>query len=432
MADRKMSGSERRMEFFAGAFFVVALVLLGAFTIVIDRDSGFFAETYDRHVVFDDIGSIQAGDRVLLRGMEVGKVEEIDLAPDANQVQLHLILTRKIRLREDYIVEIRSSSVLGGTYIYMQAGTPDAAPIPPDKVLIGRSPSDVLNAAGGLLTSAKTLFDNLNEDERRLRKAFFDSGVEEKIREVMGTLHDITEHVKAGKGNLGKLLYDQEAYDAMRTTFLEFEGIVEKASAAIDSFQTAGAVVNEAGTGVRDAAAAIKLAADNLNDTITRTNTGDGTLAKLMHDDNLYEEFQKAAQDIQAFAERLNNENSTISRLASDDGVLYASANDAFTSVQEAADSTKGISERIAGGEGTIGRLIADDSLYTDTKAAMADVRAITNQIKTGEGTLGKLLADEDLYQEVEGTVKDIRGAVNDFREQVPLTTFGSFMFRGL
>ena len=116
----------------------------------------------------------------------------------------------------------------------------------------------------------------------------------------------------------------------------------------------------------------------------------------------------------------------------SDKGALYTSAGDAFNSVRQAADSATEITGRVKAGEGTLGKLITDDELYADTAATMKDLREFSASLRTGESTLSRLINDESLYIEVEGTFKDVRGAVNDFREQIPLQSFGSFIFRGL
>ena len=432
MGKRKMLGSERRMEFAAGVFFFGALILLGIFTIVINKDGGLFSKTYERRAVFDNIGSINAGDRVLLRGMEVGTIGEASLTEDANQVRLILKLNRPIDIHEDYLIEIRSSSVLGGTFVYLESGTPSLPLYGADLDLHGRSRTDALSAASGLVASAKRLMDNLNKDEERLRATLLDSEMPDKILEMIESIHEITEHIRSGEGNLGKLLYDDSAYETMQTMFNQFGIIADKSASAIDNFTAAGQIINEAGDGVREAAASIKTAADNLDHTITMAREGTGTLGKLIHDKGLYDELKAAAHDLRSFTERLNETDSTINRLMSDKGALYTSASDAFNSVRQAADSATEITGRVKAGEGTLGKLITDDELYADTAATMKDLREFSASLRTGESTLSRLINDESLYIEVEGTFKDVRGAVNDFREQIPLQSFGSFIFRGL
>ena len=71
-------------------------------------------------------------------------------------------------------------------------------------------------------------------------------------------------------------------------------------------------------------------------------------------------------------------------------------------------------------------------ALYNNVNGSFKDLKAITEKINSGKGNLGKLVHGEGLYKEAMHTLKDVQGAINDFREQTPILTFGSFIFGAL
>jgi len=88
------------------------------------------------------------------------------------------------------------------------------------------------------------------------------------------------------------------------------------------------------------------------------------------------------------------------------------------------------VSERLVNGEGTIGRLLAtDDQLYDDLQGSAANIRSITEKIDEGDGTLGKLVKDDELYVEAQKLLEELRAAIDDMRETSPVTTFSTIFF---
>ena len=64
--------------------------------------------------------------------------------------------------------------------------------------------------------------------------------------------------------------------------------------------------------------------------------------------------------------------------------------------------------------------------------ARLGEAKEIVDKINKGEGNIAKFINDDKLYKEAMQTLKDVQGAINDFREQAPILTFGSFIFSSL
>lgn len=163
-------------------------------------------------------------------------------------------------------------------------------------------------------------------------------------------------------------------------------------------------------------------AIDGLQDMIDSVARGEGTLGKLLHDEEMYDNMVVITKDLKSVVSKVALGEGTVGKLLADDTVY----NDAAAVMA----NLRGVSDRLASGEGTLGKLLYEDAaLYDNIDATMVAVRDITETINEGEGTIGKLVRDAKLYNEAALLVEDVRAAVDDLREASPITSFGSVMF---
>jgi phospholipid/cholesterol/gamma-HCH transport system substrate-binding protein len=142
---------------------------------------------------------------------------------------------------------------------------------------------------------------------------------------------------------------------------------------------------------------------------------GKGTIGKLIHDDELYNNLR----DVSA---KLAHGEGTIGKLLNEETV--------YDDLKTTMSNLQDVSGRLANGEGTLGKLLAkDDQLYQDISATMTNLRTITDKVGSGEGTLGKLVNDDQIYVEAQKLLKELRAAIDDMRETSPVTTFSTVLF---
>ena len=107
------------MEVLVGLFATVVFAGVFMFTVVVDQEF-VFSDKPQVVVKFDDVMGLRKGDHVVVRGMTVGKVNELSLAN--NKVNVHAVLEQKVMLMEDYEVTIEPTSVLGGRQMVIFEG----------------------------------------------------------------------------------------------------------------------------------------------------------------------------------------------------------------------------------------------------------------------------------------------------------------------
>ncbi|MFW5893573.1 MAG: MlaD family protein [Verrucomicrobiota bacterium] len=381
---RGMTRKDISLEFLVGAFFFGALILLGVFTIILSRDQ-FLGKEQTLRVRFPSVAGLREGDGVLVHGVQVGTVDSLELLkPSASGrpsggVGVELSLNQPVPIYNDHTIEVRYSSMLGGRHLVIEPGTAATGKADLDQ-LTGTAPADLINEATQMVQTLREELDTLKED--------ISQG--ELIPKTVGLIENlqaITEDVRAGKGTLGKLFAEDTLHRQLTDT------------------------LNRAG----DAGAQVEKTAATANEMLHGLREGRGTLGKLLVEDKLYGD----AKDILA---AVSDGQGTLGKLVMDDS-LHAD-------LRKIAADISGLTEQAANKDSTAGRFLSDDGeLYNTLLGAAEDMRTTMRQAQDGEGTVGRLLRDPELYNDLLKTVNSAKAAVQDFREQAPVSTFGSLIF---
>jgi phospholipid/cholesterol/gamma-HCH transport system substrate-binding protein len=135
------------------------------------------------------------------------------------------------------------------------------------------------------------------------------------------------------------------------------------------------------------------------------------------------DDLRAAAADMRAIIGRVNAGQGTLGKLVSEDDTLYSDLSAGIASLRT-------ITARLEEGRGTLGKLLAeDDAVYDDVAATVKSLRAVADRLEKGEGLLGRLMQDDTLYTEIEETVREVRASIDDMRETSPVVLFTSVFF---
>lgn len=150
---------------------------------------------------------------------------------------------------------------------------------------------------------------------------------------------------------------------------------------------------------------------------------GEGTLGKLLKDEQLYTKINEMMNDLSEVSARMANGKGLLGKLLSEDDTLYAD-------LQTSIDTFRSVAKRLEQGEGTLGKLLSkDETIYKDIQSSVENVRMITEKVSSGEGTLGRLVEDDKMYAEAQKLLEELRAALDDMRETSPVTTFSTVLF---
>lgn len=219
----------RRAEWVAGSFLLLAVVALVASLVLLSRARGSFESTTSYHVTLDDGYGIAAGGRVQMLGIDIGRIEALEITDD-NRVSARLEIRERFvaRLREDSTARVSASldlqGVLGGVGLTVSPGSPDAAPLPPDSAIAVVEPhsiADLLPAVKGdhLLGDVEVLIHNARTMSEQVADP--DSPLQLALTQVTTLLTKIQDR----ESTVGRILHDDgEIYGRLLGTLDQVEG----------------------------------------------------------------------------------------------------------------------------------------------------------------------------------------------------------------
>lgn len=374
-------------EVVVGVFMVAVLALLVYFTVVISGvDVLFGREKALARIAFTDVGGLKERDNVVYRGMKVGIVEKIELAP--TNVMVTVLVDRDVVLRETCHASVSALSLLGGNYLLLEEGAGAVQPLA-TTVFRGDPPIDWVRDLGKIAASLNEVF---NDGSFRSIVSNFEATAE--------NVNKIVARVERGEGTAGRLLSrDDTVYQDLR------EAVAGAKRAVGDAEKTFG--------GARktfDHAAAVA----------ERLDRGEGTLGRLLSkDDAVYADLKQTLANAAAISARIERGEGTLGRLTAKDDALWGDLTNAVANVRAATAKLKS-------GEGLLGRAFNDAALADDAAKLVANLRTVSERLEKGEGTLGRLMTERELYDEVNAAIKDVRQIIDNYRDTTPITTFGA------
>jgi phospholipid/cholesterol/gamma-HCH transport system substrate-binding protein len=348
MAQRKqLTWTELRV----GLFVLVALFVL-AVGIFYVTGTGFLGPKYRLRTYLPEVAGVSNGAPVRLDGVDVGNVESIKLVPRSpgrppeKNRNIELVMRLDKRFQNDILSDSTASLVteglLGNRYVNVTRGF-TGAPLKENQEIQGveeKAIKEVVEASADVLLNLKALSQD--------------------VRDLVGG-------VQEGRGSLGKLLTDDQAYNHLNS-------ILAKSDQMVSNVQQGQGTIGKL-VASDEMYGKVNTTLDSVNGIVADVRAGKGTIGKLLNDPSLYEEAKKAVE----------NGNSMISD--------------------------------VRGGKGSLGKLATDDELYNKLRDTSNNLASATAKLNDNTTTAGKLFSDPKLYDNLTGLTGDLRLLIGDFRQ---------------
>ena len=294
-----------------GAFFVAVLLALAVLILKIEDvhfGKGKRTNAVDAH--FKDVAGLDDKSAVRIAGVRKGKVDGIALRPDGTAV-VHLALDPDVELREGASAQIRSLGLLGDKYVELQPGAAGAPRLPKGALLEGGS-------TGGfddVTKMAQDIGKDLKEVSAALAASMGGRQGEERINRIVDNLGALAEALRdmvdQNRGNIDVTLANLKEFSSqMRETLARMDRILEENRANVRSTVSNADQISEK----------LKTTADNLNSITGKIDTGQGTIGKLLNDDEAHRNLNDALTSVKSGVESLNQTLSRVNRLQLDLG----------------------------------------------------------------------------------------------------------------
>ncbi len=348
MAQRKqLTWSELRV----GLFVLVGLLVL-AVGIFYVTGSGAFGPKYRIKTFLPEVSGLATGAPVRLDGVEIGNVDQIKIVPreagkppdrmKSIEVDMRLDKRFQVDVLTDSAASLVTEGLLGNRYVNIQRGY-TGVPLKEGQTVPGteeKAIKEVVERSADVLANLKTLSDQVK---------------------------DLISGVQEGKGTLGKLITDDQAYKHLNSILVKSDQIVGNVQAGQG---TIGKLLM-----TDDTSAKVDQAIDQVNTILADLRAQKGTMGKLLYDPTLYDEAKKAM------------------------------------------DNGNGMIGDIRAGKGTLGKLATDDTLYNKMRDTSSNLATATSKLNQNDNTAGKLFSDPQLYDNLTGLTGDMRALIAEFRK---------------
>lgn len=273
----------------------VALIVIAA-VLIVETVGGIekFKRGYRVHALFNTAQELKIGDRVKMAGVEVGRVEEISLTE--SKVKITMKLHAKAAVKTDSVATIKFAGLMGQNFVSLDFGSP-GSPRAAAGTILGVTEQPDLSAIMQKLDNVATGIENITKSFTgdTLDNLFgplvgFIKDVREPLTETITNFSAVSAQIRAGKGTVGKLIYDDALYNTALTT--------------VSNLQSTG---DE-----------IKLTIADAHKIIDGVNAGEGSLGKLVKDEKLYTETTASMTSLKEILQKINQGQGTVGKLVND------------------------------------------------------------------------------------------------------------------
>ncbi|MBF0486035.1 MAG: MCE family protein [Candidatus Omnitrophica bacterium] len=217
-----------------GLMVIVGAVILLGITVKAGNFK-FKKDGYRIVTAFNDIDGVSRNSPVMLNGLEIGVVEDIQIkyGPDQTAMELTLWLNNTAKLKDGARAMIKNLGFMGEKYIALTAGDPHAAYLQPGATIPGQAPIDfnqLMNDGHEFLGKANEIASNIDQRLKTNQKNIDDSLA--NLNVTMTHMSSLTEHldkiVSVHEANIDNILTN---FDAMSLHLKGASGNLEEMSA---------------------------------------------------------------------------------------------------------------------------------------------------------------------------------------------------------
>jgi phospholipid/cholesterol/gamma-HCH transport system substrate-binding protein len=307
-----------------GIFFALALVVAVLILEMVGA-ADFFKRGYQINSSFKTAQELKKGDLVKMAGVEIGRVEGIELV--ASRAKVTMKIQGKYEIKTDSKAVIKFTGLMGQNFVSVENGTSDAPKLAPGGSLDTIEQPD--------LSAIMVKLENVASGVEGLTKSFsaenmstllgpitdFMKQNSTNLGEIFKNTRSVTEQIAQGKGTVGKLIYDESLYNSASATVSLLQGAAGEAKTMMTEAQT---MIGQA-RGIID-----------------QINSGQGSVGKFVKEDAFYQQTTNAMMNLGQILEKINRGQGTVGQLINDSSFLK----NAKLSLQKLDKATEGLEDQ--------------------------------------------------------------------------------------
>ncbi len=198
-----------RLETKVGLFVFVGLALLAVLLIQFSKGTSIFRGTYELRLQADNVGGLKPRASVLLSGVQVGAVSDIQLAPDGKSVTILLKIYNDCKIYGDARFVIEQSGFLGDQFVAI-VPTANQGPQLTNNASVNCEPpfnlQEVARSASGFIQRIDETAKKLDASVTDLRRVVLNEQTLTNFTVAVNNMRSVTEQAMGTLDNVKDLI----------------------------------------------------------------------------------------------------------------------------------------------------------------------------------------------------------------------------------
>ncbi|GBE03659.1 MAG TPA: MCE family protein [Nitrospirae bacterium] len=278
------------VELKVGIFAIIVIMALTYMTFKVGSLPMIWEKGYRLYVTLDDTSGLDEKSRIKIAGVEAGMIDRINLVE--GKAKVTILLKPDVKVYKDAEVSLRMSGLLGDRHLALATGSPEQPLLKNGDTILNVKPATDIDMLVSRLTDAAgnigDLTSNINgifgkEERKAIREAMYN------LRDVTSSLKDISEQNKVPLNNIIARI------DTF-TKSMDKKGpvLIDDLTSAANELKT---IIQENRGSFRDSMENIKGFSSSAGVIAKRLEKGEGTLGKLLQEDELYNSLNKVSTE---------------------------------------------------------------------------------------------------------------------------------------
>ena len=303
-----------------GIFATICLVVLGLLIWKIEDFNPFAQKKGQRlDAVFKTVAGLDDKASVRIAGVKVGHVDGVGLDKTGSLARITLALDKKQNLTVGTTASIANLGLLGEKYVELVPGPPGAPPLPPDAILIGKTPVSFDDA----IAKIDEIGGSIQKVTGQLAGGDLGGNLNNLIRDIQLTSTELRAMISENRANLSSTVGHFDEVGAVLSR--ELPRIANETNRALDQVSQLLAEnrgkVSDTTANLKELTAKLQVSADNLNQISGKIASGQGTIGKLVTDEKAYNSVLSTLDSIKGGVENLSGTLGAINKFKIDLGV---------------------------------------------------------------------------------------------------------------
>lgn len=242
------------------------------------------------YAVYDDVGGLQPGTQVSINGFSVGKVNDIRFKDKTGKLMVTFTVDSDFQFSKNSIAELYDTGIIGGKGIQIipvfdnakmaESGDTLVTKTKPGLTdLVQQNLAPLQTKVEGAISNADSLLINVND--------VLDAKTKKDLQSSIAGLNDLIKSFKVTTNSLNSLMANNKE---------DLEGSLTNIKKITDDFAKISTSLSEAE--LDKSIAGLQKTVTNLDNLLTKIDKGEGSLGKLMNNEELYNNLAGASKEL--------------------------------------------------------------------------------------------------------------------------------------